>query len=305
MAAVVAACTLSYAVDQLGYYYSARLLQRHQSQKFSAFGEFMYRFTACYVSSSNWIGLGRKSSMDLLKMEKKLKRSTEELWDPNHPRSEIVLKPEEEAVLVEAIVDAENLNIWALLMPAVYQLVPGSLIAKLWYNSVLPPPLLVNEREIEVNGETYKYQDVSTNTEADNTFYGLFVISTSLALGLLLGFTLVQILTTFSRTFFSLFACFQRHGQTESEEKLENERKERLQFRQQGVTMGETAEDDPLEGDPVLTRDGSRPDAKQIGGERIERIRALMTDAIDEGDEQDPEDNSMLKMDERQLSKSD
>lgn len=34
-------------------------------------------------------------------------------------------------VLLETIVESEDANVWAVLMPAVYQLVPGSMIAKL------------------------------------------------------------------------------------------------------------------------------------------------------------------------------
>ena len=44
-----------------------------------------------------------------------------------------VIRNEEDA-LVEALVQAEPLNIWSLLMPAIYQLVPGSLIAKLLFS---------------------------------------------------------------------------------------------------------------------------------------------------------------------------
>ena len=75
----------------------------------------------------------------MLQMEHKLEANVRELKDPTHDRKNITLTREEEIALVEAIVEAEDLNIWSLLMPAVYQLVPGSMIAKLWYNAVFPP----------------------------------------------------------------------------------------------------------------------------------------------------------------------
>ena len=273
MAAVLTACSLSYVVDHLGYFYSARLLQRQRSQKFSMFGDSMYHFAAGYVRFTNWIGLGRTSSADLLKMEKKLKQCTSELRDPNHPRSAIVLPPEEEAILVEAIVDAENLNIWSILMPAVYQLVPGSLIARLWYNAVFPPPLI--ETNSTIPGTEYTYIDAAANPAADDVFYGLFVISTSLALGLLLGFAMVQVLARVLRSVLSMFACFQRKNQTEAEEQRENERLERMRFRQQGV-MQPVEQNDPDEKDPELVRQGMDSRWTTSTNERIGRIRAMI-----------------------------
>ena len=61
-------------------------------------------------------------------------------------------------------------------MPAVYQLVPGSMIAKLWFNSLFPPSI----------------QDADYEAQS-NVFANLMVISTSLALGLILGFGIVRV----------------------------------------------------------------------------------------------------------------
>jgi len=49
------------------------------------------------------------------------------------------LPTEEENLVLETIVGGQDINIWAILMPAVYQLVPGSIIAKLWFNAIFPP----------------------------------------------------------------------------------------------------------------------------------------------------------------------
>ena len=59
--------------------------------------------------------------------------------DPSHPRDRINLPTEDENLVLETIVGGQDINIWAILMPAVYQLVPGSIIAKLWFNAIFPP----------------------------------------------------------------------------------------------------------------------------------------------------------------------
>ena len=282
-AAVLAACALSYVVDHLGAYYNARLLQRDIPGENTMVGEFVYRFISCFVRGFNAIGLGRRSSVMFLRMETKLKQQTRELADPKHPRTEIKLTPEEEVVLVEAIVDAENLNIWSLLMPAVYQLVPGSLIARLWYNAMFPPSLVTNDRLVvfsnnstgivstSINGIEGNYTDSAVNEEADDVFYGLFVVSTSLAMGLILGFSLVQTLARMLTAITTILKCGRESDQTEQEQELEEERIKRQQFRQQGV-LPMTGDDDPDGGDnePVLARAGAR--SKEIGRDRISRI---------------------------------
>ena len=83
---------------------------------------------------------------------------------------------------------AEDPNIWALLMPAAYMLVPGSMIAKMWFNTIFPP---INEIGIvEVNSTITEVKYVQ---QFDNVFSNLMVISGSLALGLILGFAVVQL----------------------------------------------------------------------------------------------------------------
>ena len=95
---------------------------------------------------------------------------------------------------METVIGAQDLSIWAQLMPAVYQLVPGSMIAKLWFNSIFPPPLDLSKLD-ENDPKIYNDNDVFSN---------LMVISTSLALGLVLGFVAVRI---GARFFFWLCCC--------------------------------------------------------------------------------------------------
>ena len=42
---------------------------------------------------------------------------------------------------LEAVVGSQSMNVWSMLMPAVYQLVPGAMVARMWFNSLFPPPL--------------------------------------------------------------------------------------------------------------------------------------------------------------------
>ena len=87
----------------------------------------------------------------------------------------ILLDEHEEKVLLRTMVEDGTWNIWALLMPAVYQLVPGSMIAKLWFNSLFPPSISQSDYEVQ-----------------NNVFSNLMVISTSLAIGLVLGIAVAR-----------------------------------------------------------------------------------------------------------------
>ena len=91
-------------------------------------------------------------------------------------KDEIKLDEVDEAILVEDAVEAEGYNVWSLLMPAVYQLVPGSKLAMYWYDVIFPP------RPIQ-------YSETS-DLESESPEFVLWYTSVSLALGLILGFLL-------------------------------------------------------------------------------------------------------------------
>lgn len=133
------------------------------------------------VKCFNCIGIGRKHDKDMVDLEKKIYQHSKELRDPSHPRSEIKLEPHEEDLLLDTIVYAESMNIWSMLMPAVYQLVPGSMIARMWFNTIIPP------------------SDTSVD---DNTFAGLMVTSISLALGLIIGEAIVELFSGIANLLF-------------------------------------------------------------------------------------------------------
>lgn len=255
VASVVTACALSFLVNQTSYYYNARLLHRYPG-KFSKFGEYVYSFTAFYVRASNWLRVGRKSEYKLLQMEKKLKEQNDEVMSPDHLRTRIVLEPEEEILLVEAIVGAENLSVWALLMPAVYQLVPGSVIARLWFDLIFPPPLIESENTIPfINGTNYTFSTfgVDESSTQANVFANLLVISVSLALGLLLGFAAVQIFTmVLMRIFGDCWNISEADDKT-ADVKMDGKKRLERMRRTQSITADMfTIPEDVPEVDPVV-----------------------------------------------------
>uniref|UniRef100_A0A7S2YE62 Threonine/serine exporter-like N-terminal domain-containing protein n=1 Tax=Entomoneis paludosa TaxID=265537 RepID=A0A7S2YE62_9STRA len=243
---VVFACGLCNVVDKLSYHYNARLLHRsdYKGEK-TPIGDFMFKMSAGYVRLSNWIGLGRKSDLTFLQMEPKIRQQTAELKDPNHPRSEVQLTEEEEKILIEAVVSSENLNVWALLMPTVYQLVPGSLIARLWFNAIFPPPLIEEDQTLNIDGRNFSYRTFRPDVVQESVFQVLMVVATSLALGLLLGLGVVQILMFAWRTIFcSCKVCDPRSGDLSKSQHKRVERTEARRMDLQGV-LNEVPEEDP------------------------------------------------------------
>jgi hypothetical protein len=145
---------------------------------------------AFYVRLTNVVGLGRKNDLAFLNMQDKLKREVRELNNPNDSREDIKLDTNEEQVLMGAIIGAEPLNVWALLMPTVYQMVPGSVIARLWFNSIFPPA--DDEARLTIEGTEYQYLSQTPDWEAEHVFQNLMVVATSLAIGLMLGMGIVK-----------------------------------------------------------------------------------------------------------------
>ncbi|KAH8094271.1 hypothetical protein JL720_4265 [Aureococcus anophagefferens] len=154
----------------------------------------VYNVVTFAIKVGDCLGLGRKTEPVKRQLAKKLRQRQAFVLDPNRPETEVKLDDEEENILVETVIGAQDLSIWAQLMPAVYQLVPGSMIAKLWFNSIFPPPLDLSKLD-ENDPKIYNDNDVFSN---------LMVISTSLALGLVLGFVAVRI---GARFFFWLCCC--------------------------------------------------------------------------------------------------
>ncbi len=169
-ASVVTATIIAYIVNYVNKKYYGDLIQSTRGKD----REFLDRMTKMIqwkVKFANCIGIGRADERRKLGLAKKLKKQQEELHDTHHPRLTLdQLTPEEENLVLDTIVFHQPLNIWSMLMPAVYQLVPGSMIANLWFSMIFP-----------VSSDDDSFQST-------NVFGDLMVTSMSLALGLIIGF---------------------------------------------------------------------------------------------------------------------
>jgi hypothetical protein len=210
--AVIVACFLSSILNQVHTFYSRRLLQKKVEEN-TKIGNVIYRIMVLGVQISSCLQIGRKSDYDKIDLSQYLSERKRELDDPTHSRDEIRLKEKEEKLILETIIGSQDLNIWSILMPAIYELVPGSLIAMLWYNSLFP---------------------TEGDSESDSAFFIIMTISTSLSLGLIVGFVLVRV---FGSIFWPIL-CF---GKTSDERR-------RVLNRYVGMySVPATTEDDPNE----------------------------------------------------------
>ena len=174
MAAVFTAYALSWIISACRGFYIKRLLMRDDRP--SGIDGCIFSVMRCLVKSFNCLRIGRASDILKFDMAKRLHVQRKELADPNHSRKKIELDKKDQSLFLEAVVGAQEINIWSILMPAVYQLVPGSVIARFWFAAIFPP----------------SPEDEDT-ASSESVFSNLMVISTSLALGLIIGFALVHI----------------------------------------------------------------------------------------------------------------
>jgi len=220
-AAAVTASVLAEIINWGRQYYMDRLLSKIENP--TVLGNLVFGCMKVSIKLESCFGLGRSSDFERLDLDKKLDQQMSELYDDNHSRDKIEVTKREENLFLELIVGSKDLNPWAILMPAVYQLVPGSVIAKLWFHSIFPPP------------------DDST----ESTFSSLMVISTSLALGLILGFAVVQ-------SSFWLGGKFAQHFESDDQ----TEARRRHQTKMGGMyTAGTSADDDPGSTTLIVTED--------------------------------------------------
>jgi len=218
---VIAAALITWVVNLSGDFFRARLLQEDATNN-RRIGDLYFRLLLFLEKAINRCGLGRTSDIMMFDLEKKLKVAQRELKNPNHPRDRIEFPPEEEDVIIDAMVATQDINMWSILMPAVYQLVPGSIIAKLWFSAIFPTD--PNQGTTENSG----------SNSQDSVFANLMVISTSIALGLIIGFAIFQ-----SVVFFVGRSCFR--GDRERVEK----RKQNQDIMGGMYTAVHDANDDP------------------------------------------------------------
>jgi hypothetical protein len=230
---VCAAALISWIVNVNGDFFRARLLQDNASDN-TRLGDFYFHFLPILQKAVYNCGIGRPSDIMKFEVEERLKVLRTELKDPHHSRDRIEFPPTEEDVIIDAIICTQDMNTWSILMPAVYQLVPGSIIAKLWFGAIFYENPYLNLKEGDKNLDSQ-----------ESVFANLMVISTSIALGLIIGFSLFQ-----SVVFIVGRSCF-RGDEKRNEEDRDNFKLDRRYIStKQGMMEGmytvvHDADDDP------------------------------------------------------------
>lgn len=136
-AATITACWLVMFLDKYRYLYFCRILQREQHRKFHDrpfYTKLAVKFMSMYVYVCCVLGLGNPNDRKQLKLIDEIMEGDEE----KDSEGKTNLTKDQKYLLREAIVQSENLNIWAILMPTIYQLVPGSRIALVWFDAIFP-----------------------------------------------------------------------------------------------------------------------------------------------------------------------
>lgn len=224
-AATITACWLVMFLDSQRYKYFDRILHRHQHKlNRSCWTKFIVKFMTGYVYLCYYLGLANPNDMKQLDLCYALEH--EQLHDDaaqdcngnndEHPLTSptlinekgggggnVELTKDQKYLLREAICQSENLNIWAILMPTIYQLVPGSRIALVWFDAIFP------------RDEYFNVDD------------GLMIQAGGMAIGMVLGMFVVYgsewlILDRMSCTSMKVDGSFQYTSERE------NRRKERL-----------------------------------------------------------------------------
>jgi len=244
VAAVLSAYALAEFVEFFKKVYYDRILVRDDSNKRSALDTCLFQFMACCIKVGEILRLGRKSDAKKIDMQKKLHNQREvkaqNSSGTNANDDVVTLNEGEKAMYLEAVVGSQSMNVWSMLMPAVYQLVPGAMVARMWFNSLFPPPLKEQASVISafVNGVnvTSNITTFVPDEAQSNIFSNLMVISTSLAVGLILGFAVLHLIITILAFLRSLI-WKEGHG----ERKLRQGKSDRL------LGMFTSPHDDPTE----------------------------------------------------------
>lgn len=221
---VISACALSFLVDKVNKAYHDNLL--YPMHEIDSISKLFFKLGKCVTYVGYSLRIGRHSDFEKLVISKDLKRQYEELHNPGHERKSMGLTQHEEDVMIEAMVLAEDVNTWSILMPALYQLVPGSIIARLWFDVIFPnidqagwcgssindiietceaiesDPICLFQSSCRAptcfddshcgTGESCIF-DTNCSAPQPDIFSNLMVISTSLALGCILGSAVVEL----------------------------------------------------------------------------------------------------------------
>jgi hypothetical protein len=225
--AVVTASFLCLLIEIVRKSTTAKMMLNNEEEKLSVFGKFMNSIYGCWVHWASCLGITRGLPRQVARVREKLEELTETQ----------VLSVEEEAILIAGVVESQEFNVWSFLMPAIYQLVPGSKIALFWYEAIFPPIPYVNVVNVTALDS---YEESTVPTTDSSSYYDLMLISVSLALGLLLGLALVRVI---GFAFFTIIAlCRDKRKPEEEIDKIAS--KNKREYFRRGVTR-QSVDDDP------------------------------------------------------------
>lgn len=233
MASVVTACCVALTVDYIRC--QSRVGVSSEGSAFSKSMHYVYKYL---VQIGTCLGLGRGLTGRAAEAREALEGEAKAL---NKRPSEIVLSPEHESTLVEDAVEAQEYNFWSLLMPAVYQLVPGSQLAMYWYNIIFPPQPFEDPISTFLN-QTEDFDEVfdskatrppRSEVVADSAAYALWLTSLSLALGLILGLAVVRIAAS---AIVNIYSACSSKTRSEHEENMRMDSFKLRQFGRQELT---------------------------------------------------------------------
>lgn len=223
ISSVVAATLVCFTIDSIRYHSNLAVLEKNCGDKeISTCGHLMNKIYDCWVSVGTVLGLGKGLSSRTARCLEKLEELSK---TQGKEKSEVKLSEEEEATMIEAAVEAQESNVWSLLMPAVYQLVPGSKLAQVWYSIIFPTQRYVDSSDVEAR-----------QVAADAPQSALWLTSVALALGLMLGLTIVRLVGFGIMTALS---PFQNRDKSEDEINERNARMSRQYERQTVINQSD------------------------------------------------------------------
>jgi len=242
MVAVATASFIAWTVDSIRY--RTRIVHtdvNNGDKKSSLCGKFAQNGCRVIARVGVRLGFGRDLSRRCSEVRAKLEERSKV---QRKAKAEIKLDDDEEATLIEAAVEAQEFDVWSLLMPAVYQLVPGSKLAMYWYNTIFPPQRFMDKIVVMYNEtddlSNLLEDDEGTNVTVNSAGNALWLTSGALAMGLLLGLFFVR---CFFFVILTVTSPFRNKSKSVDEINEENAFSLR-RFERQGITR-ESNDDDP------------------------------------------------------------
>lgn len=119
-AGVITACLVSAIVNRMRTIHHRSLLL---SEVDANCGTLVNGTRYCYAKISTLLGIGIDTDVKRLQFEKRLQKEISEVKNPDHSRQDITLSDKDGRLFMETFVTNQDLNVWAMLTPSLYQLV--------------------------------------------------------------------------------------------------------------------------------------------------------------------------------------